>query len=555
MLDRRSPVRESPGTPTLQGDAGAGPPLAAESTSFYTRRATGLVRAISPGNALIMNLVFISIPLAALNFTVGPFAFRGVNLFWSIAITAFFALFPTFTYAFLASTMPRSGGDYVWVSRILHPSVGFASNVNLTASAVFFTGIMATWIAGFAASSALLSMGTVLRSHELVHLADVASRKETQLIVGLIAIAAIAAALAFSTRAGLMVTAVLFALSVLGIVPVLILLLTQSHADFVRAFNHFASYNGIFSLARRDAGFIPAAGFSLGATLAAMPLAYGSFGYGAISTYVSGEIKSARKSSFYTTLGSVIISGTLIAVLAGLSMHVFSSGFLGSITSLSGSKDYPLQSQPFFFLFVSMLTSSPVVLAIVAVGFVAGVIAVIPPTLLIATRNMLAWSLDRVMPTGLSSVNARTATPVKAIVAAAIVMAGFMTLFLYVPLHYWTTFVYVPGVMGLITFFIVCVCGTVFPWRRPDIYATSPFKRSVAGIPIISLVAVVGAVYDALLIVFFLTNKALGVNSTAGLVSIPVVFCVAFVWYFGARALQRSKGVDIELGQHELPPE
>lgn len=544
MLDRRSPVDGPVGATALE-----------EPAAFYTRRATGLVRAISPANALVMNLVFISIPLAVLNFTVGPFAFRGVNLFWSIAITAFFALFPIFTYAFLASTMPRSGGDYVWVSRILHPSIGFASNVNLTASAVFFTGIMATWIAGFAASSALLSMGAVLRSDELVHLADVAGRKETQLIVGLVVIAAMAAALAFSTRAGLLITAGLFALSVIGIVPVLILLLTNDHADFVAAFDRFASYDGIFALASRDAGFVPAAGFSLSATLAAMPLAYGSFGYGAVSTYVSGEIKSARRSSFYTTLGSVAIGGLFVALLAALSMHVFSSGFLGAITSLSGSDSYPLESQPFFFLFVSMLTGSPVVLAIIAIGFVAGVIAVIPPTLLIATRNMLAWSLDRVMPTRLSAVNGRTATPVTAIVVAALVMAGFMTLFLYVPLRYWTTFVYVPGAMGLVTFFIVGVAGVVFPWRRPDIYATSPFKASIGPIPLISIVAAIGAAFDALLIYYFLTTDALGVNSTAGLVSIPVVFCLAFVGYFVARVLQRSRGIDIELGQQELPPE
>src|SRR5919202_1436286 len=71
--------------------------MAIESTSergtapeLFTRNATGLVRELS--------------------------AFDAFNL----------------VYLYFTTLMPRSGGDYVWVSRTLHPSLGFIVNFSLT---------------------------------------------------------------------------------------------------------------------------------------------------------------------------------------------------------------------------------------------------------------------------------------------------------------------------------------------------------------------------------------------------------------------------------------
>ena len=113
-------------------------------TGFYTRKATGLVRGISVRDSFVMNVAFINIALGALGFTIAPYAFPGVNLFWSVALTTALTMFPTVMYAMLSATMPRSGGDYVFVSRILHPAVGFMANFNTTVWMTFFTGILAS---------------------------------------------------------------------------------------------------------------------------------------------------------------------------------------------------------------------------------------------------------------------------------------------------------------------------------------------------------------------------------------------------------------------------
>ena len=92
-------------------------------SQLFVRQSTGLVREASALDAAIFNAVF-SAPVGA------TLAF---GLFWASArsrrrtssaatLIAFVLNIPVLIMmALLASSMPRTGGDYVWVSRILSP--------------------------------------------------------------------------------------------------------------------------------------------------------------------------------------------------------------------------------------------------------------------------------------------------------------------------------------------------------------------------------------------------------------------------------------------------
>ncbi len=102
-------------------------------TKMFVRNATGLVRELTAFDAF--NLVFaaVLIPVGisqALNF--GAAAFPGANIALAFILGAILLLGFGGVYVYFTLAMPRSGGDYVWVSRSLHPFFGFVVNVTLT---------------------------------------------------------------------------------------------------------------------------------------------------------------------------------------------------------------------------------------------------------------------------------------------------------------------------------------------------------------------------------------------------------------------------------------
>ena len=93
------------------------------------RKASGLIRTAGTWDVLAYNINFTSIGLLLLFlFLFGPAFYPGASLPWA-AVVCVIAILPlALVYGYLASAMPRSGGDYVYVSRVLGPALGMMSN-------------------------------------------------------------------------------------------------------------------------------------------------------------------------------------------------------------------------------------------------------------------------------------------------------------------------------------------------------------------------------------------------------------------------------------------
>src|SRR2546425_2881510 len=99
-------------------------------TSIFVRNATGLVRELTPFDAF--NLVFsaVLIPIGITQvMSFAPQFWPGANMVVSFLIATPLVFCTGLVYLYFTVAMPRSGGDYVWVSRALHPLLGFLVNV------------------------------------------------------------------------------------------------------------------------------------------------------------------------------------------------------------------------------------------------------------------------------------------------------------------------------------------------------------------------------------------------------------------------------------------
>ena len=103
--------------------AGSHPP--ASSRNLFVRNATGLVRELSAFDAF--NLVFsaVLIPVGiteVMSFT--PQFWPHANMLLSFLLALPLVATCGLVYLYFTVIMPRSGGDYVWVSRTLNPFLG-----------------------------------------------------------------------------------------------------------------------------------------------------------------------------------------------------------------------------------------------------------------------------------------------------------------------------------------------------------------------------------------------------------------------------------------------
>lgn len=525
--------------------------------SLYTRQATGLVREIGMSSNLALNISFISLPLAVLVATQAPYAFPGSNLIGIVIITALLCIIPTVLYGSLSQAMPRSGGDYVFVSRIIHPLIGFVANFSVTMWFQLVIAYFGALLAPFGLSAALSTMGAATGNKSLTDLATTVSGKEWQFALGAIALVATAALMSLDLRRSMRVFQWIFWLSLVGVAIAAILTLFNGRDAFVAAVGGMGGNYDKMIADAKAAGYTGTnPGIDWGATLAATPLAFASFGYAIVTTYAGGEVRSARTTMLKGLLWALGISAVIVLVLLALASRTFGQEWLGSATFLSSKAPdkYPLPSAPFYFFFAAMLTKNSILIAVMSISFVLAFFAALPPTFLIATRSLFAWSFDRILPDKVSEVNDRTHSPLWANVIVLVITLIFLVLIVYGPGDF-LTLLFTAGAAEIITFIVVAIAAAVFPYRRREMWEASPINQRMFGVPRITLIGVASVVVYLIFLIPLLTNATLGANATVGIVAMVVLFVLPFVVYAISYLWNRSRGVDLGLAFESLPPE
>jgi basic amino acid/polyamine antiporter, APA family len=177
-------------------------------------------------------------------------------------------------------------------------------------------------------------------------------------------------------------------------------------------------------------------------------------------------------------------------------------------------------------------------------------------TTLASSRIYLSQSFDRVLPAWMGQVNKRGA-PANAIWFGTVISIALSVLFLFRPS---LTEALAAGYMFLTLGLMWSLLGAiVFPYRMKETYQASPASRfKVGGIPLITILGVVGFAFMIFTVVEFLTQSAFGIlagTAAPSWITAGVLVAVTLGYYFVISAVRKRAGIDLRWAFRTVPPE
>jgi APA family basic amino acid/polyamine antiporter len=535
---------------------------------LFVRNATGLVREAGVLDTVFFNWIAAGGIGLALVYNVywALNAFPGVNLVASSLAVVPLAICAVLVFSLLATSMPRSGGDYIFVSRIVNPVWGFMESWTGFISVVLYSG----WVAWFTAvafvPAALGVLADTFDSSALTSAATWSSSKGGSIVVGgivlLLGVLVMLRGLKFTLRT----ITIMAIFGLVGLLIAVIVLAFSSRGEFISRFNEYGVGQGVsnaYGQILKDGG---AAGVAVRSGsvpfresgFPAMVISFYALGYAVWSIYFAGEMKKGRSRSRELSVMLIpTIANVIVYVIAfALTFKTVGYPFVSSASFLYNydPANYPLSVPPFLPLFVSVLSGNSFVSVIVSLSWIMWPVAMVFLTIVQFSRMIFAWSFDGVIPEWMSKVSEKNHQPNRAIIIPAVL--AFACVVLIVEWGQLLTIIAYTVLLALIFWGSMALAGVLLPIRRRELYFGGPARWEIAGVPVVAAAGVV--LFLWVLVEFYLVFKypGLGITNTGQAVAIVLgVIGAGGVIFLISYLLRRRKGYDPMLVYREIPPE
>ncbi len=547
--------------------------------NLFVRKATGLVRSWSVFDAFVY--AFFSINLVTLGFySFSQMYYFGGGMIPALAISAVFLIFEVIVYASLIAVMPRSGGDYVWQTRIFGGGLGFV----LAVTGWWFT--LWLWVPLY---------GDMFRQIVLTPLLGVLGLKDAALwfagngtplfVSSLLTLGIVTAIIMMGMKTYARIQKYSFYGAMLGLAIVIVMLLMGSQDAFKAGFeanaaSMFGAQSGVY-----DATM--AAGKAAGATL---PLTGGSFGLIMLTlpylvffnlwpnwgATLYGEVRGATdyKRNFAGmawALGVTTVLGIVfflaVAKTIGWDFYVNAGGAWWNYSWGYVTDVPPLPVWPYPAMLAAFLTSNRIVQFIVIALMSLWWFGWAGTLFLSSTRVIFAAAFDRLLPEKVAELDERTGTPVNALLLMVIPSILVSYLFAYNVFNFKSLTLDATLIIAVM-YFGTAIAAIILPYKKKELFEASPIaKMKVAGIPLITIAGIVFGGFLAFLLVEWLFDPWLNpANAPAGLYGISlantpsviflvVIYALAAAIYYGFKAYRKSKGIDLDKVTAEIPVE
>jgi basic amino acid/polyamine antiporter, APA family len=537
--------------------------LGEERPTLFLRKATGLVRGWSVRDSLIYACLATNfVTLGIYEFTFAGPAFPKGQLITATIIGGIWVSFLVVAYTGLVVTIPRAGGDYVWQTRILTSGIGFVTAVtgwwfilwlwapiygNILAVQLFqpiWATLKWTWPTGGAAW-----FGT----HNGVF------------IVTLITIAVAGLLVSIGMAGYAKVQRWCFIGGVLGFAVIVILLLINSKADFIAAFNregqHLFGVSNAYAAtnhAAAKAGYstYPISFGPLGPTMLLVPAFMFFLLWPNWGTTLYGEVRGA--SDFRRVFSGMFIGLWMTVLFTVITLVLINKTFGWDFYQNANALDYNLTPQfgiwPYPFLFAGWLvnnTAFQVVLLLVLSLWFFGWVGTL---FLSSTRVIFAAAFDRVLPDRAAEVSERRRVPLYSLLLMLLPAVGLAALYAYnSTFHNYTLDA---TLVIAVTYLFSAIAVVILPLRKPDLWYASPASKiKLFGVPIVPVAGVVTIALLVFCLIEWLSNDLYFVNNTSSLIYMGANYVLAIVIFVVARIVRNRQGIDLSLINKEIPVE
>jgi len=529
---------------------------------MFVRNATGLVREVKPWQAMAINFITGAPPFVIGIAVFGALSgFPGGNFLLATLLTIPLALSVVYAFGFLTSAMPRSGGDYVLVSRILHPAAGVVSSVCISLSSFLSIAFEGLGMVTLGIAPSLLIVGLITDSHTLVNWSNsVSTEKGWQFLLGVVAILMAGGAIAAGWTWAKRFMFSLLAFSMLGLAISALVALFTSNASFINHFNSFAqpitgnpdTYHSVLDTATKN-GIDLNAGFSFSKTIPMIAVVAGISIYAYWSTFFAGELRQGNslKTANRMGLASITILGSVI-VLVAIFFHSFGKDF--TTAAFGGALPDQLGTSGAYFVLSSAQVNGWFFAVFLCLSFILFWPVIMAETCLQPPRTLFAWSFDGIAPKGVTKVTSG-GVPIVATGLTIVLAIAAYAWAIFVSNSFFQVIVYAT-LIQLITHTLIAISAIVFPYRRKELYRASVSNKTLAGIPL-TVIAGVGAILTTIFLYYcYFHYPFFGLKDKSQLwIWLGGAIAFGLAWYYGARAVRRGQGVNVDRVYAEIPPE
>ncbi|GIU97575.1 MAG: amino acid transporter [Actinomycetota bacterium] len=529
----------------------------------FIRKSSGLTRQISARDALMYCAMNPGLLYALVYIVWAPAFFPGAHM--GIGVLFVLLIFPIAgLYWYFSVSMPRSGGEYVYISRTLHPALGLFSCFVLSITALSWTGQIQDWWIRWGLADAIRAVGISSGNQGWIDLANTIDLPIVRFLLGTVALLLTGWLFLKGAKAMMRVSYWAVAFAWLAVLILGILLVVTGQDGFKENFNRLsgAEYDAILE-AGREAGAVFGISF--------LPLMYAAVTYINLNTLgqtfsanLAGEIRGVARSQALALFGSLAMQMTIWFCLYMLVYGIVGTNFMHSLASIWASDASQLPpalvhehttSEPVPMLLVAFMTGNPILQLLFGLCFIVATWVSLAGLGFAPIRNVFAWSFDRLIPTSFSEIKTKYRAPVWAIVAVIAVAEVFLWLGIYSPAY--SSAILYSIVAWFIGWIVLGIAGIVYPYRRKELFEAGPpaTQRRIAGIPVISILGFLT------LAVSIFTEWAVaqpffkGEAEANQYLTVAAMCAIPLVIYAIAHVYHTRKGIPLKVQFSQVPPE